>query len=307
MDFRSKKRELVIVAHGGAGSKKAKQDQLDCIEEVVKAGFIILKEGGSSIDAVERTIMMMEDSRLFNAGSGSRLQLDGVARMDASIMEGKNLMAGAVASVSGLANPISCARLIMEKTPHLLLTGEGARRFGANQGLRRFKSRPSKEGLRAIKKRLESGGDLARLYKSIYGTETVGAVALDIEGNIAAGSSTGGFSPMLPGRVGDSPVIGGGTYADNRGCAVSMTGLGEKIVRSSVAKEISLFAELGDSIGVAAGKAIRRLLKRIDGRAGAIVLDRHGRYCMIHSTEYMIGGFMKGKKMVVADQFRMIL
>lgn len=300
------KEEIVIVVHGGAGSKKAKKEQLYCVEEVVKAGFAILNDGGSSIDAVERTIKMMEDSGLFNAGSGSRLQLDGVARMDASIMEGKYLMAGAVAGVSGLANPISCARLIIEKTPHLLLAGEGARRFGTHHGLREFKSRPTEKGLKAVKRNLKSGEDLARLYISIYRTETVGAVALDLEGNIAAGSSTGGFSPMLPGRVGDSPIIGAGTYADNRGCAVAMTGLGEKIIRSSVAKEISIFTELGDSVETAARKAIRRLLKRIDGRAGAIVLNRDGRYCLIHSTEFMIGGFKKGKKLVVADQFKMV-
>ena len=111
---------------------------------------------------------------------------------------------------------------------------------------------------------------------------------------------------MLPGRIGDSPIIGAGTYADNSGCAVSMTGLGEKIVRNSVAKEISLFTELGDSIGVAAGKAIRRLLKKVDGRAGAIALNRDGTYSLIHSTEYMIGGFRKGKKILVSDQFRIV-
>ncbi len=302
----AKKRELVIAVHGGAGFKKAKKGQLDYIEEAIRTGFSILKDGGSSLDAVEKTIILMEDSGLFNAGSGSHLQLDGKARMDASIMEGKNLMAGAVASVSGIANPIACARLIMDKTPHLMLAGEGARRFGAHYNLRELKT-IDKEGLKAVKRSLDSGGDQARLYKSVYGCETVGAVAIDLEGNIAAGSSTGGFSPMLPGRVGDSPIIGGGTYADNRGCAVSMTGLGEKIIRCSVAKEISAFSELGDSVTIAAGKAIRRLLKRIDGRAGTITLNRHGEYCLIHSTDFMVGGFIKGKKMVVADQFKRVL
>lgn len=302
----AKKRELVIAVHAGAGFKKAKKEQLDYIEEVIRTGFCILRDGGSSLDAVEKTIILMEDSGLFNAGSGSHLQLDGAARMDASIMEGKDLMAGAVASVSGIANPIACARLIMDKTPHLMLAGEGARRFGAHYNLKELRS-IDKEGLKAVKRILDSGGDQARLYKSVYGCETVGTVAIDLEGNIAAGSSTGGFSPMLPGRVGDSPIIGGGTYADNRGCAVSMTGLGEKIIRCSVAKEISIFSELGDSASIAAGKAIRRLLKRIDGRAGAITLNRDGEYCLIHSTDFMVGGFAKGKKMVVADQFKRVL
>lgn len=301
------KDNIVIVVHGGAGSKKAKKEQLECIEEVVKVGFAILNDGGSSIDAVERVIMIMEDSGLFNAGTGSRLQLDGVARMDASIMEGKYLMAGAVAGVEGIANPISCTRLIMEKTPHLLLTGEGARRFGTYYGLKELGSGHTEKGLEAIKRSLESNKDPVGLYKSIYRCETVGAVALDLTGNIAAGSSTGGFSPMLPGRVGDSPIIGAGTYADNRGCAVAMTGLGEKIIRSSVAKEISIFTELGDSVERAARKAIRRLLKRIDGRAGAIVLNRDGRYCLIHSTEFMIGGFKKGKRTEISDQFKRVL
>ena len=302
----AKNRELVIAVHGGAGFKKAKKGQLDCIEEVIRTGISILRDGGSGLDAVEKMIILMEDSGLFNAGSGSHLQMDGAARMDASIMEGKDLMAGAVASVSGIANPIACARLIMDKSLHIMLAGEGARRFGAHYNLRELRS-IDKEGLKAVKRSLDSGGDQARLYKSVYGCETVGAVAIDLEGNIAAGSSTGGFSPMLPGRVGDSPIIGGGTYADNRGCAVSMTGLGEKIIRCSVAKEISTFSELGDSVSIAAGKAIMRLLKRIDGRAGAITLNRDGEYCLIHSTDFMVGGFIKGKKMAVADQFKRVL
>ncbi|MEK6576568.1 MAG: isoaspartyl peptidase/L-asparaginase, partial [Nitrospirota bacterium] len=174
--YMAKNRELVIAVHGGAGFKKAKKGQLDCIEEVIRTGISILRDGGSGLDAVEKMIILMEDSGLFNAGSGSHLQMDGAARMDASIMEGKDLMAGAVASVSGIANPIACARLIMDKSLHIMLAGEGARRFGAHYNLRELRS-IDKEGLKAVKRSLDSGGDQARLYKSVYGCETVGAVA----------------------------------------------------------------------------------------------------------------------------------
>ncbi|HLB94610.1 MAG TPA: isoaspartyl peptidase/L-asparaginase family protein, partial [Nitrospiria bacterium] len=233
-----KQGRIVILVHGGAGAKAAGKVQLRKLAASIGAGFSILSDGGTSLAAVEEAIRILEDSGLFNAGRGSRLQLDGRCRMDASIMEGQDLKAGAVAGVEDVRNPIRVARLVMEKTPHVLLAGEGARRLA-----RFFKIEggfsPTKRSLKILKETVrKKEEETARLYDSIYGHETVGAVALDRFGHLAAGASTGGISVMLPGRVGDSPLIGSGVYADNEAGALSLTGWGESIIRAGLAKEI---------------------------------------------------------------------
>ncbi|MCH7760381.1 isoaspartyl peptidase/L-asparaginase [candidate division TA06 bacterium] len=300
----------MILVHGGAGRRNPSRRGLRTLRETLERGFSILEEGGRALDAVEETIRILEDDETFNAGRGSRLQLDGVARMDASIMEGKTLQAGAVASIQGIKNPISAARLVMEKTPHVLMVGERAARFGVSLGLETGNvATPStrkelEQGLRSQKEIIQiyntSFGRTSRFSGSPAGGETVGAVALDREGNLAAGSSTGGSALMLPGRVGDTPIVGSGVYADNQVGAVSSTGMGESIIRVVLAKEICTTMEKGFSPLKASRRSLERMAKRVGGTAGVITLRRDGRFALVHNSEYMGGGVqVEGRKPVV--------
>jgi beta-aspartyl-peptidase (threonine type) len=295
-----KDKKVVILVHGGAGEKPANKTQLKILEAALQIGFSILKNGGSSLDTVETVIRLLEDSGHFNAGRGSRLQLDGRCRMDASIMEGKTLKAGAVASIENVKNPIQVASLVMEKTPHVLMAGQGAIRLAQFFKIQK-KLLPSKASLNIKNKTID-------LYKTIYGYETVGAVAMDESGTLAAGASTGGAGAMLPGRIGDTPLIGSGVYADNEAGAVSMTGLGEGIIRAGLAKEICCNLLRGMSPQRATEKALKRLQVRIHGEAGAIVLNRKGEFALLHTTPFMCAGFRGGtQQTVVAARFKQIL
>jgi len=306
----------VILAHGGAGTKPMTDAQRDRLADALRAGYRLLKRGAPALDVVETTIRALEASGLFNAGIGSRLQLDGARRMDASIMEGRRLRAGAVASIQDVRHPIAAARLVMEETAHVLLVGEPATRFA-----RRFKlerqpppTHAQRSAPRAERKspgRLEpQAAKTLELFAKLkrtdaFGRETVGAVALDKRGHVAAGASTGGVALMLPGRVGDTPLIGCGVYADDQAGAVSMTGLGESIICLAVAKEIADRLEAGASPSTASRQVLRKLVTRVKGTAGALVLAPNGRFAIRHTTPHMSAGYWTGSgSPVVKDHFR---
>ncbi len=262
--------------------------QSTCLADALAAGYGILVQGGSALAAVECTIGLLEQSGLFNAGRGANRQLDGVQRMDAAIMEGGHLQAGAVASIEGILHPISVARLVMEKTDHVLLVGPLAGRFARHFKLDRHRAV-------GLSRRLSYDRILARQIRSTAERHgTVGAVALDRFGTVAAGASTGGIESMLPGRVGDTPLIGCGVYADNQSGAVSMTGIGEGIIRLVIAKSICDRLAMGNSPAVAARQVLRMLVSRVRGSAGALVLSPDGRFAIRHSTPRMIAGYWTG-------------
>lgn len=297
----------LILAHGGAGARVVTAAQRGCLADALAAGREILKRDGTALDAVEATIRALEGSGLFNAGTGARLQLDGARRMDASIMEGRRLRAGAVAGIEAVRHPISAARLMMEETAHVLLIGEDATRFARHFKLERQPHSPRTKGTSTHGARPATPTQrlTLRLYKEMLGLETVGAVALDRAGNVAAGASTGGIPFMLPGRVGDSPLIGCGVYADNDAGAVSMTGLGESIIRLAAAKEIADRMAGGASPAAATRLTLNRLVNRTNGAAGALVLAPDGRFAIRHTTPRMCAGYWTGKGTpIVKDRFK---
>ena len=288
----------IILAHGGAGSRAMTSPQAACLRAALQVGYRLLDRGGSALTAVEHTIRVLERSGLFNAGTGSRLQLDGVQRMDASIMEGESLSAGAVASIEGIIHPITAARLVMEETDHVLLAGPLATKFSGYFKMERHR-------LRISPRRLSYGAMLKRKRSSQDRHGTVGAVALDRNGTIAAGASTGGIDRMLPGRVGDTPIVGCGVYADNEAGAVSMTGWGESIIRLAVAKEICDRLGQGTTPTTAARLVLQKLVARIKGSAGCLVLTPQGRFTIRHSTPHMMAGWWAGRGTpVINDSFR---
>jgi beta-aspartyl-peptidase (threonine type) len=271
--------------------------QAACLQAALEIGYHLLDRSASSLTAVEQVIRVLEQSGLFNAGKGARRQLDGVRRMDASIMDGQGLRAGAVASIEGIVHPIAAARLVMEETHHVLLVGPMATAFA-----RYFKLKSQQTG-RPIR-RLSYGAMLKRKRPAQDRHGTVGAVALDRSGTVAAGASTGGIDRMLPGRVGDTPIIGCGVYADNQSGAVSMTGIGEGIIRVAAAKEICDQLALRQSPVAAAKVVLKKLVTRIDGAAGVLVLAPNGRFAIRHVTPRMAAGWWDGNGTpTVGDQF----
>ncbi|MFQ5535590.1 MAG: isoaspartyl peptidase/L-asparaginase family protein [Sphingomonadales bacterium] len=283
---------IAIVIHGGAGTirkgdmtpeKEAAYRQ--ALEDALQAGYRTLEQGGSSLDAVVTAIRLMEDSPLFNAGKGAVFTNDGKNELDASIMDGRSLNAGSVAGVSHIKNPIALARLVMEKSEHVMLTGEGAEAFAKTQGVERVD--PSYFYTERRWRDLQH-----RIKDSKHGT--VGVVALDQNGNLAAGTSTGGMTNKKFGRVGDSPIIGAGTYANNDSCAVSGTGHGEYFIRANIAHDICALVEYkGLSVTEAADTVIHRKLTRMGGTGGVIVLDRKGNHAMVFNTEGMYRGYLR--------------
>ncbi|UVT16363.1 MAG: isoaspartyl peptidase/L-asparaginase [Nitrospira sp.] len=271
--------------------------QTACLRAALQVGYHVLDRGGSALVAVEQTIRVLERSGLFNAGKGSRLQLDGVRRMDASIMEGDHLRAGAVASIEGVVHPITAARLVIDETDHVLLVGPLATKFAEHFKIERHRTR-------ATPRRLAYGAMLKLKKSSRKQHGTVGAVALDRTGTVAAGASTGGIDLMLPGRVGDTPMIGCGVYADNEAGAVSMTGLGEGIIRLAVAKEMCTRLGHGKTPAAAARLVLKKLVARINGSAGTLVLKPNGQFAIMHVTPYMAAGWWDGKRIpTVRDRF----
>lgn len=260
--------------------------QADCLAEALAAGHEVLRRDGAALMAVESSIQLLEASGLFNAGRGANRQLDGVQRMDASIMDGADLRAGAVASVEGILHPIAAAKLVLEKTDHVLLVGPSAGRFARHFNVLRYRSSQKRV-------RMDYTALLNR-RRTRSGHGTVGAVALDRSGTISAGASTGGIDTMLPGRVGDTPLIGCGVYADNRSAAVSMTGLGEGIIRLAIAKSVCDRLRMGTGPEKAAKALLHELVTRVGGRAGMLVVSPSGQFALVHVTPYMAAGWWNG-------------
>lgn len=299
----------IIAVHGGAGARAMSATQRSCLAEALKAGFEVLRSSGPAITAVESAIRLLEASGLFNAGAGSRHQLDGARRMDAAIMEGRELKAGAVAAIEGIRHPITAARLVLQETNHVLLVGQPASRFARHFQLERQPRSTKHHVVRKGDIREPGSQKTLALFRRVRrlrstGLETVGAVALDQEGTVAAGASTGGIAVMLPGRVGDTPLIGCGVYADNEAGAVSMTGIGESIMRLAVAKEIIDRLAYGDNPSKATKVVLEKLVKRVHGSAGALVISEDGRLAIQHVTPRMAAGHWNGKgRPSVKDQF----
>jgi beta-aspartyl-peptidase (threonine type) len=288
------KRKWVLVIHGGAGTilKKDMTPEMerqyrDKLQQVLDSGQMILENGGTALNAVTKCITIMENSPLFNAGKGAVFTSAGTNEMDAAIMNGKNLMAGAVACVSDIKNPILAARAVMEHTPHVLLVGKGAEAFAAKQGLQIVP--PSyfftEKRWKALQKMKEEN-------KQAEEKGTVGCVALDEHGNLAAGTSTGGLTNKMPGRVGDSPIIGAGTYADNATCAVSCTGVGEFFMRDDVAYDMGALMKYGQlSLKEAANHIILDKLVKQHADGGLIAVDKFGNFTMTFNTPGMYRGY----------------
>jgi len=286
---RQEKPKWVIVIHGGAGTilKENMSAETEIIytqklSESLNVASDILEKGGTSLDAVTAAIIIMENSPLFNAGKGAVFTAEGKNEMDASIMDGSNINAGAVAGVSTIKNPILAARQVMENSKHVMLQGEGADVFAKAQGLEIEDS-----SYFFTQRRWES---FQKAKANKYGT--VGAVALDLHGNLAAGTSTGGMTNKMKGRVGDSPIIGAGTYADNKSCAVSATGHGEFFIRNVVAYDIAaLMKYSGVSLKEASNYVIMKKLKDQNAEGGIIALDKAGNFVMTFNTKGMYRAF----------------
>lgn len=299
--------EFAIVLHGGAGTitKENMSDSLQTayeqkLTEAVTAGHQILADGGNALDAVAATINILEDSPLFNAGKGAVFTHEGRNELDASIMEGKNLNAGAVAGVRRIKNPINLARDVMEKSPHVMLYGNGAEEFARENGYEMtdtsyFFTQENYDRLqRIIHQNITAFSEAPENNNYKYGT--VGCVALDKHGNIAAGTSTGGMTNKRWNRIGDSPIIGAGTYANNNTCGISATGWGEKFIRSVVAYDISaLMKYKGLSLKEATDEVIHNKLPKMEGDGGVIGIDKSGNIVMEFNTPGMYRAAMNDK------------
>jgi L-asparaginase / beta-aspartyl-peptidase len=287
-------RTIAIAIHGGAGVMPASEmtpereaAYREGLSIALDAGYAVLERGGSSLDAVTAAVRTLEDNPMFNAGRGAVLTHKGEAELDASIMEGKGLRAGAVAGVTHVKNPIELARLVMEKSPHVMLIGSGAEEFAMTQGITLVPN--SYFVTEQRQQQLERA--LAKEKEKTPGTGTVGAVAVDREGNLAAATSTGGMTNKRHGRVGDSPIIGAGTYANNASCAVSATGYGEFFIRSVVAHDICALVEYKKmALDAAVREVIHNKVLKLGGDGGVIAIDTRGRTALDFSSEGMFRG-----------------
>jgi beta-aspartyl-peptidase (threonine type) len=296
-----------IVIHGGAGTitrdtmtPVMERSYRADLEQALRLGWGVLNSGGSSLDAVERVVRFLEDQPNFNAGKGAVFTHDGRNELDAAIMDGKTKAAGSVAGVQLIKNPISAARAVMEKSEHVMLVGRGAETFASDQGLelvdpsyfwtaRRWQALQNElKKEKGEKPRADAGIDED---PKKYGT--VGCVAVDKNGNLAAGTSTGGMTNKKYGRVGDAPIIGAGTYADNNSCAVSATGHGEFFIRWTVARDIAALVEYkGMTVQQAGDEVIHKKLEPVKGEGGVIILDKNGNYAMPFNSEGMYRGWI---------------
>jgi len=299
--------KIMLVMHGGAGTitrssmtPEAEAQYRAAFEQALRTGQAVLARGGTSVDAVEASIRVLEDSPLFNAGKGAVFTHDGKNEMDASIMNGATKMAGSVAGVTIIKNPISAARAVMEKSKHVMMAGRGAELFATKMGLeivdpsyfwteRRWKA--LQQDLLKEQQQQQPRSDLRVGEPKKFGT--VGAVALDRSGNLAAGTSTGGTTNKQYGRIGDSPIIGAGTYASNDACAASATGEGEYFIRWTVAYDIAaLMKYRGMTVQQAAEEVVNHKLVDAKGEGGVIALDRNGNFAMPFNSEGMYRGWI---------------
>ncbi|MFL6734736.1 MAG: isoaspartyl peptidase/L-asparaginase family protein [Sphingomicrobium sp.] len=299
-----------LVIHGGAGNierskTKPEKDRVirAALDRALQSGSKVLSDGGTALDAVQAVILVLEDDPNFNAGRGAVLTADGKTELDASIMEGRNRAAGAVAGVTHTKNPIRLARAVMERSPHVFLAREGADEFSREQGLEQvpseyFVTAEREQQLKRLKEKKLTALDVE--YK--YGT--VGAVALDTQGHVAAGTSTGGMTGKKWGRVGDSPIIGAGTYADDRACAVSGTGWGEYFIRAGVAHEICARIRLSGESAQKAADAVIAEVKSLGGDGGVIVVTPKGEQVFSFNTPGMYRGMAdaNGRKVALYSE-----
>jgi len=311
LNVTAQQKKYVMVIHGGAGTilKKNMTPEKEAayvaaLTKALNAGYAEIKAGKSSLDAVEATIHVLENDPHFNAGKGAVFTHDGRNELDAAIMEGKTLMAGAVAGVTTIKNPISAARAVMEKSEHVMMFGDGADKFAKEAGLeivdpKYFWTKERWDGLQdAIKEDstkavLDHGSKKSSLLGTInhdYKFGTVGCVALDKAGNLAAGTSTGGMTNKKYGRVGDSPIIGAGTYCNNETAGISCTGWGEFYIRNVVAKTISDLMEYKGLSVAEASKIVLDKVGKMGGDGGLIALDKKGNVAMPFNTEGMYRG-----------------
>ena len=308
--------KIAIAIHGGAGTIKQsnftpEKEKLyrAKLQEAVETGYAILDKGGSSLDAVTAAINVLENAPMFNAGIGSVYTHDETHQLDASIMDGKTRQAGAVAGVEKIKNPIDLARLVMEKSVHVMLSGEGAEQFAVSQGMalvdnKLFDTEHRLEALKRAKEKMKKAKAANKDYQAAHQTlptefkvGTVGAVALDKNGNIAAGTSTGGMTNKRFGRIGDAPVIGAGTFAENESCAVSATGHGEYFIRYNVAADICARVKYqGKTIEQAGNQVIHQVLLPAGGTGGVIIVDTKGNIHMPFNTKGMYRGSKSSTK-----------
>ena len=295
---------VVLIIHGGASyiSERYNNDSMDVafkqiMSEALAKGRDVIINGGSSVDAVQAAINIMEDAPIFNAGKGAVFSSAGMNELDACIMEGKTLNAGAVASVTTIKNPINAARLVMDSSEHVFLAGDGAEKYAREKGLEIvdnkyfFTQNRWDEWQEVVKKENAGAKESAEAVVKNQKYGTVGAVALDLNGNLAAGTSTGGRTNKKYGRIGDSPIIGASTYADNRYCGVSSTGWGEMFIRHCTAHSVvSMMEHKGASVNEAAEGVMYEKMKDIEG--GIIALDRKGNISMAFNTPVMNRGYI---------------
>jgi L-asparaginase / beta-aspartyl-peptidase len=297
--------QVALVIHGGAGNiyKEHLPDSLEYeyrekMVEALLAGYTILNNGGSSIDAVKAAINIMEDSPLFNAGKGSVFTSDATNEMDAAVMDGRTLNAGAVAGVKHIKNPINAAIEVMHFSPHVMMTGAGAEEFAKLRELEivdaeYFYTEKRYRQLQMVKEREKAQGSIL-MKEGDYKFGTVGAVALDKSGNIVAGTSTGGMTNKKHGRIGDTPIIGAGTYANNQTCGISATGHGEYFIRAVVAHDISALMEYkGLAIQEAADMVMQEKLKQLGGEGGVVGLDAEANIMMSFNSNGMFRGYIR--------------
>lgn len=310
-----------IVIHGGAGTilKENMSDSLEAaykakLKEAISAGHEILKNGGTSLEAVTHTINVMEDSPLFNAGKGAVFTHEGSNELDASIMDGATLNAGAVAGVKHIKNPIDLARDVMQKSDHVMLYGEGAEEFAQTLGYKMmdtsyFYTRDRYESLKRVLRKEQSKNEKSISFEDSFIKDskfgTVGCAALDKHGNLAAGTSTGGMTNKRWNRIGDAPIIGAGTYANNATCAVSSTGWGEFFIRSVVAYDISALMEYkGMSLQDAAREVIQKKVPALGGDGGIVAIDKDGNVEMEFNTAGMYRASMNSEGELVIGIFK---
>jgi L-asparaginase / beta-aspartyl-peptidase len=332
------KPRLGFMIHGGAGvirkgslSPEREKQYRAKLEEALMAGYKALQDGKSGLDAVEIAVKILEDSPLFNAGKGAVFTADGKNELDAAVMDGKTLMAGAVAGLHRVKNPITLARAVMEKSPHVMMIGAGAEKFAKEMNIelveekyfwtkerwdslqRIIKEEQEKEKNKTQKAKAEAGisdfysaeqmTETQRLAENKFGT--VGAVALDKNGNLAAGTSTGGMTYKKYGRVGDVPIIGAGTYANNNTCAVSATGWGEFFIRLGVARDISALMEYSAlPIQQAADNVIQQKLQKLGGDGGIIAIDKFGNMAVSFNSEGMYRAYINSEGKPVVEIYK---
>jgi beta-aspartyl-peptidase (threonine type) len=311
-----KQNKYGLVIHGGAGTiergsmtPEREREYRAGLQNALKAGFDILKDGRSSLDAVEAAVRVLEDDPHFNAGRGAVFTSDGTNELDAAIMDGRTLKAGAVAELKHIKNPVSLARLVMEKSPHVLLAGEGAEKFATEHGValvdqKYFFTQERWDALQRIKAAPKGGPSGEKRYitdQDLHGT--VGAVALDQSGSLAVATSTGGMTNKRSGRIGDSPIIGAGTYADST-CAVSCTGDGEYFIRATAARDVSALMEMRGLKLPEAAQTVIDKVARLGGTGGLIAIDKSGNIALPFNTSGMYRGHVDAGGKFIVEIYR---